>query len=64
MFGAMFGDVGQGLILLLAGFLLKNKLRRTNLGGVFERLGISSIVFGFLYGSVFGSETVIPCLAS
>lgn len=62
MFGAMFGDAGQGLVLLLAGFLLKNKLGRNNLGGVFERLGISSIVFGFLYGSVFGSEKVIPAL--
>ncbi|MBZ9636124.1 V-type ATP synthase subunit I [Clostridium sp. FP1] len=62
MFGAMFGDAGQGLVLLLAGFLLKNRLGKNNLGGVFERLGISSIVFGFLYGSVFGSETVIPAL--
>ena len=62
MFGAMFGDVGQGLVLVLAGFLLRNKFGRNNLGGVFERLGISSIVFGFFYGSVFGSETVIPAL--
>jgi V/A-type H+-transporting ATPase subunit I len=59
MFGAMFGDVGQGLVLLLAGFVMKNKMSRINLGGVFERLGVSSIVFGFLYGSVFGSEKVI-----
>jgi len=62
MFGAMFGDVGQGLVLFLGGFMLKNKLRRNNLGGVFERLGVSSIIFGFLYGSIFGSETVIPAL--
>jgi len=62
MFGAMFGDAGQGLVILLAGFLLKNKARRVNLGGVLETLGISSIVFGFLYGSVFGSETVINAL--
>jgi len=62
MFGAMFGDVGQGLVLLLAGFLLKNKYCRVNLGGVFERLGVSSIFFGFLYGSVFGSEIVINAL--
>jgi len=62
MFGAMFGDVGQGLVLLLAGFLLKNKVGRINLGGVFETLGVSSIVFGFLYGSVFGSERVINAL--
>ena len=62
MFGAMFGDAGQGLVILLAGFLLKNKAGRVNLGGVLETLGISSIVFGFLYGSVFGSETVINAL--
>ena len=62
MFGAMFGDVGQGLVLLLGGFLLRNKLGRTNLGGVFERLGVSSVVFGFLYGSVFGSEQVINAM--
>jgi len=62
MFGAMFGDVGQGLVLLLGGFVLRIKMGRTNLGGVFERLGVSSIVFGFLYGSVFGSETVIDAL--
>lgn len=62
MFGAMFGDVGQGLVLLLGGFLLVHKLGRNNLGGVFERLGVSSIVFGVLYGSVFGAETVIPAL--
>ena len=62
MFGAMFGDAGQGLVLLLGGFLLKNKMGRINLGGVFERIGVSSIVFGFLYGSVFGSEKVIDAL--
>lgn len=62
MFGAMFGDVGQGLVLLLAGVLMKNNMGRTNLGGVLERLGVSSIIFGFLYGSVFGSEHVISAL--
>ena len=62
MFGAMFGDVGQGLVLFLGGFVLRIKMGRTNLGGVFERLGVSSIVFGFLYGSVFGSERVIDAL--
>ncbi|MBU3110442.1 V-type ATP synthase subunit I [Clostridium lacusfryxellense] len=62
MFGAMFGDAGQGLVLLLAGYVLKNKQGRVNLGGVLETLGISSIIFGFLYGSVFGSELVINAL--
>ena len=62
MFGAMFGDVGQGLVLFLGGYLLKHKLGRINIGGVLESLGVSSIIFGFLYGSVFGSETVINAL--
>ncbi|WP_353094923.1 V-type ATPase 116kDa subunit family protein [Tissierella praeacuta] len=60
LFGAMFGDLGQGLILLLAGILLgrKNKM----FGGLLGRLGFSSMVFGTLYGAVFGLETVIPAL--
>jgi len=62
MFGAMFGDVGQGAVLFLAGFLLNHKMRRINLGGVLERLGISSVIFGFLYGSVFGFEDLIGAI--
>ncbi|KGK86710.1 V-type ATPase 116kDa subunit family protein [Clostridium sp. HMP27] len=60
IFGAMFGDVGQGLVFLIAGLFLKYKMRRVNLGGILARLGISSAIFGFLYGSVFGFEDVIP----
>jgi V/A-type H+/Na+-transporting ATPase subunit I len=62
MFGAMFGDVGQGTVLCLAGIFLDYKMRRVNLGGIFQRLGISSIIFGFLYGSIFGFEDVIKAL--
>lgn len=62
MFGAMFGDAGQGLVLLLAGVMLKSKAGKINIGGLFETLGVSSIIFGFLYGSVFGSEKVINAL--
>lgn len=60
LFGAMFGDLGQGLVLLLAGILLgrKNKM----FGGLLGRLGLSSMVFGTLYGAVFGIETLIPAL--
>ena len=62
MFGAMFGDVGQGAVLFFAGLFIKYKMRRVNLGGIFERLGISSVIFGFLYGSMFGSEKIINAL--
>lgn len=62
MFGAMFGDVGQGLILFIAGLYLRNKLKRINLGGILQVLGISSTIFGFLYGSIFGFENVIDAV--
>lgn len=61
MFGFMFGDVGQGiLIALLGGFLYW--FRKSMLGGVMLYAGISSTVFGFLYGSVFGNEEVLHAL--
>jgi len=62
LFGAMFGDVGQGLILLFAGLILELVLKKGSLGGVLSRIGLSSTVFGFIYGSVFGSEKIIPPL--
>ncbi|HKK83725.1 MAG TPA: V-type ATPase 116kDa subunit family protein [Atribacterota bacterium] len=62
LFGAMFGDVGQGLVLLICGLLLEFIWKKTNLGGILSRIGLSSIIFGFLYGSVFGSEEILPAL--
>lgn len=60
LFGAMFGDLGQGFVLLLGGLLLgrKNKM----FGGLLSRLGMSSMIFGTLYGAVFGFEDLIPAL--
>ena len=60
MFGFMFGDVGQGLVIALIG-LIMSKLKKP-LGPVFVAGGISAIIFGFLYGSVFGLETIIPAI--
>lgn len=60
LFGAMFGDLGQGAILLLGGMLLSRKNKM--FGGLLSRLGASSMIFGILYGSVFGIETIIPAL--
>lgn len=61
IFGAMFGDVGQGAILALAGVVLYVK-KRSSLGWILGCVGISSTVFGFLYGSVFGNEHLITPL--
>lgn len=57
MFGFMFGDVGHGVIILLFGAFLTK--RKTSLGPVFIAGGVSSIIFGFLYGSIFGKEDII-----
>lgn len=59
LFGMMFGDLGQGFILLVAGYFLSKK---SQLGGIISRMGIASMIFGILYGAVFGLETVIPTL--
>lgn len=52
--GIMFGDIGQGLVYFLAGLLLRKKLGSA--GDILMRLGGSSIIFGFVYGSLFGLE--------
>lgn len=60
-FGAMFGDVGQGLVLAIGGFLLA-KFKKSDLGAIIGIVGLSSIVFGFIYGSIFGNEEILPGL--
>lgn len=61
LFGAMFGDVGQGLCLILGGGLIY-KLKKSNLAAIIASAGIFSTIFGFLYGSFFGFENVIQHL--
>lgn len=57
MFGFMFGDVGQGLAFLIIGFILAFK--KVKIGPVLMAGGVSSVIFGFLYGSVFGREDML-----
>ncbi|KUO75442.1 MAG: hypothetical protein APF77_08945 [Clostridia bacterium BRH_c25] len=59
LFGAMFGDLGQGLVILLAGLLMSYRMADKSFGGILTRLGTSSMIFGALYGSIFGSEELI-----
>lgn len=61
IFGWMFGDVGHGLCLLIGGALLY-RFKKSNLGGIIAYAGVFSILFGFLFGSFFGFEDVIPAL--
>lgn len=58
LFGMMFGDMGQGFVLSIAGFLMW-KLKNMGLGRILIPCGISSMVFGFIFGSVFGYEHML-----
>lgn len=61
MFGIMFGDVGQGLVITLVGFLFGH-FKKSSMGNIIGIIGISSVIFGFVYGSVFGHEDILPAL--
>lgn len=61
MFGIMFGDVGQGLVLAVGGFLLY-KIKKMRLAGIISFAGCWSVFFGFMYGSVFGFEELLPAI--
>ena len=58
MFGAMFGDVGHGLVLLISSlFLRRSKKENVKKASVLiGYCGLSSVVFGALFGSFFGLE--------
>jgi V/A-type H+/Na+-transporting ATPase subunit I len=56
-FGIMFGDMGQGLIICLTGFLITRFSKEMrNLGYVIMCSGLVATIFGFLYGSMFCFE--------
>ncbi|HSD60609.1 MAG TPA: V-type ATPase 116kDa subunit family protein, partial [Burkholderiales bacterium] len=54
MFGMMFGDIGHGGVLALAGLAFWRKLR--GFGPFVLAIGASSMAFGWFYGSIFGIE--------
>ncbi|MFV0255108.1 MAG: V-type ATP synthase subunit I [Erysipelotrichaceae bacterium] len=58
LFGMMFGDIGQGLVMSLIGFLWYKK-SGNNIGAIIARIGIFSAFFGFIYGSIFGIEGLL-----
>jgi len=67
MFGWMFGDLGHGLVLAALGALLVLRVipqlaGMAEAGLILVGCGLSSALFGLLYGSLFGMEDVIPPL--
>ncbi len=70
MFGVMFGDVGQGLVLVLTGIILRYIASKRNIkesfisygGGILIVCGISAAIFGLFWGSIFSHEHLIPAL--
>ena len=58
IFGIMFGDLGQGLCLLIGG-LIVYKTKKMDLAGIICAAGVFSCIFGALFGSFFGFEGTI-----
>ncbi len=62
MFGMMFGDVGHGAVLGVLSAYLMRRRDYAAIGKIGLACSAASIVFGLLYGSIFGIETLIPAL--
>ena len=60
MFGMMFGDIGHGAVIALGGLLFWQRYPGVTI--VAGLAGLSSMLFGFVYGSLFGYEHVIQPL--
>ena len=58
LFGIMFADVGQGLILAIVGLLMW-KIKKMKIGKILVPCGLCSSVFGLVFGSVFGFEHLL-----
>lgn len=67
MFGMMFGDVGYGLLIMVAALALR-RARRPRLAALrkvwvmIASAGAATIVFGALYGEFFGPTKLLPTL--
>ncbi|MDE2235113.1 MAG: hypothetical protein KGK44_06120 [Gammaproteobacteria bacterium] len=59
LFGYMFGDVGQGAVMLVLGLVLR---RRWPPLVLLVPGGIAAMLFGWLFGSIFSLEHLLPPL--
>jgi len=59
MFGYMFGDVGQGLVIASLGWWFR---KRFPIARLLMVGGLSAAAFGLLFGSVFSLHGVVPAL--
>lgn len=60
LFGAMFGDIGHGAAIVLLSMVLARRLGSIAWVGI--AAGAVSMLFGLLYGSLFGYEDIIAPL--
>ena len=60
LFGAMFGDIGHGAAILLLALAFARRPGR--MAGVGVAAGAVSMLFGLLYGSIFGYEDIVEPL--
>ena len=63
LFGIMFGDVGHGFTLFFAGLLINLGIKKlkgfSKFGTPLISIGISSMIFGIVFGSVFTNEMLL-----
>lgn len=63
-FGLMFGDVGHGAVFAILGLALikmkKGDESAWKFGMLLVYCGAAAMIFGFLYGSLFGNEEILP----
>ena len=58
-FGIILGDVGYGVVVALLMFLVGKKVPSAKpLVGIIMPAAIASIIFGFIYGEIFGFESI------
>lgn len=67
LFGIMFGDFGQGLVIFLAGLLMAKKVIKVGawnkFAPIFMGVGCSSCVMGLITGEFFGTEEILEPFA-